>query len=370
MRLNARQTYSEWNAIFAQVAARAENIEGTAVRTDCGEAAGKTRKPTRSASTALLVADAALRHRSLSKGLASLGRRCITVRHPRDVFTGLRQGSLAIDAVFAPVQDPHFSAREFFTTMRDDFPLVRRIAHAMHASQHACALDAGLLEVVLTYPTPQHELAEALQPAPPETLFSATPRAQPPLRRDPRSDQQLLQALKGSDRGAFDELYRRYRPRIRQLAISMRFSDEDTEEIVQETLLALLAGRRSLRGDRTADRYICGLAATSVLARLRGEQRLKRLRLALAQVAGTDRTEREHSGQPDAGLQSSELTDHVDAAICNLPAWCRPAFWLRVVEGKSAKEASAALDLLPSTVDAWLQHARKHIAHELHSSRS
>ena len=312
---------------------------------------------------ALIIADTDLCHWSFSSGIVSMGGCCITVHHPLEAIIGLQDGSLAIGVVLAPAHDPRFNALELFAFMRAEFPLVRRVAYAKHASEHADALDAGLLDVVLTYPTPLHELAEALQPASTRIL----PPAVVPHENDTRSDEQLFQAWKGADRPAFQELDRRYRPRIRQLATSMKFSDEDAEEIVQETLLGLFLGRETFRGHPTPDSVICGLTATSILARLRGEHRRTRLLSALAHAAVADRAARECSGQPDERLRATDLATHANAVICKLPSWCRRAFWLRAIESQSAREAGATLDMTPSTVDMWLLHVRRLIASRLRS---
>ena len=115
-----------------------------------------------SVATTLIIADADRGYRSFSDGMTSLGHRFITVRHPLDAIMSLLDDSLAIDAVLAPAHDPRFRALEFFAFMREAFPLVRRISYAKQASEHADALGADPLDVVLTYPTPVRELAEAL----------------------------------------------------------------------------------------------------------------------------------------------------------------------------------------------------------------
>lgn len=212
------------------------------------------------------------------------------------------------------------------------------MSYAKHGSAHADALGGGLLE--------------ALQPV--------------LLRDDRRTDhQQPCEAWKGADRRAFEDLHRRYRPRILQLATSMRLNQEDAEEIVQETLLGLFLRRRTLGGDCPPDNLVGGLAAASVLARLLGDRRRTRLLSALAHAAVTDRAEREGRGQPDEGLLATELAARAGAAVRNLPGQGRRVFWLRAVEGQSEEEAGASLDMTPSLVDVWLLYARRLIAHSL-----
>ena len=145
----------------------------------------------------------------------------------------------------------------------------------------------------------------------------------------------------------------------------MRFSDEDAEEIVQDTLLGLFVGRETFRSDSASDHSIGSMVATSTLELDRGARHRTRLRRALAHAAVTDRADREWSGQPDERLLSTELAAHADAAVHNLPGWCRDAFWLRAMEGQSAKQVGAKLDMTPTMVDGVLLHARRLIADHL-----
>lgn len=312
-----------WHAVFAQLGGNARSVDGAGVP-------AVYREPVRSGSTALIIADVDLCHRSFRAGMASLGYCSVTVRQPLEAIVCLQDDAMTIGAVLAPAYDPRFNTLQFFAFMRAEFPLVRRIGYAKHASKHADALEAGLLDVVLICPTPRPELAEALQPA--SELLPGATLSSVPLQDDRRSDKQLFQAWKGTDRRPFRELDRRYRPRIHQLALSMRFSDEDAEEIAQETLLGLFLRGGALPGHTAPDNLICGLTATSVLARLRGERRQTRLRSALTHQAVTERTGRERGGQPDQRLRATRT----NAVVRKLPDWRWRAFRLRAAEGQKA----------------------------------
>ena len=94
----------------------------------------------RSCSAALIIADADLCHFSFSDGIATLGRRSITVRLPLEAILSLQDDSPQIGVVLAPAHDPRFRAMEFFAFMRDAYPLVRRIAYTKRALEHSRAL--------------------------------------------------------------------------------------------------------------------------------------------------------------------------------------------------------------------------------------
>jgi len=278
-----------WKAIFVRLRAKTEIADGR-VRWRRPKARSTKTSPDL---TVLVVSDGQQGERSYRAGIASQGHRVLTAVHPVDAIKKLRDGSESYDVVFAPASDCRFPALEFFGLLAAEFPLVRRIAYAKNDAEHAKVLNAGLLDVVLTYPTSDRLLAEALRP--PKTTSTASMARQ----CNDQSDSQLFQSWNRSDDRAFAELDRRYRPRIRRLVKSMRFSDEDVEDIVQETLLNMFVERETLCGCNAPDRLVCNFAASCVLSRLRGEQRQARLRASLVSAAQRARAQNERSGQPD-----------------------------------------------------------------------
>jgi hypothetical protein len=93
---------------------------------------------------------------------------------------------------------------------------------------------------------------------------------------------------------AFDAIDRRCRAGLRELAAWTSFSDEDAEEVVQETLLDLFVGSES-SGDAPED-IIDKLAADRVVSFNRSAQRRARLCSALARVDTETRAERNGQG--------------------------------------------------------------------------
>jgi RNA polymerase sigma-70 factor (ECF subfamily) len=57
----------------------------------------------------------------------------------------------------------------------------------------------------------------------------------PPARDDPRSDDQLVSAIKAGDADAFEALYRRHRDWVFRLAHRFTVNHEDALEVLQET---------------------------------------------------------------------------------------------------------------------------------------
>lgn len=120
----------------------------------------------RPGSTVLIVADSRFDHWSFSDAIVALGRPSITVRGPADAVAALHAHPRAIGAVLGPVRDPRHETLEFFANLRDAFPRVRRIAFARDPLEYAEARGAGLLDGLVTVPTPLYWLGVALGPVP------------------------------------------------------------------------------------------------------------------------------------------------------------------------------------------------------------
>jgi DNA-directed RNA polymerase specialized sigma24 family protein len=91
--------------------------------------------------------------------------------------------------------------------------------------------------------------------------------------RNSRSDEQLWMAWMRFERLAFEELFKRYHPRACALASSMQLSDEDAQDIAQETMLDLSRARRLSVGRHGLDDDVCAMAAINSQRRRRDNLR-------------------------------------------------------------------------------------------------
>ena len=79
-----------------------------------------------------------------------------------------------------------------------------------------------------------------------------------------RGDEELVQAILARDRSAFDELYRRYRPRVFGL-VSRRVTDfHEAEDVTQEIFLQVYRSLRRYEGRSSLLTWIFGIANNQV----------------------------------------------------------------------------------------------------------
>ena len=100
--------------------------------------------------------------------------------------------------------------------------------------------------------------------------------------------------VRGPRRRAFDATLRDHRDCILSLANWMGFGAEDAEDIAQEALLALFV--RAKTGEATTGALVDSLAARSLVARRRSNDRQAHLDSAVAQASVATRSERDNRG--------------------------------------------------------------------------
>jgi RNA polymerase sigma-70 factor (ECF subfamily) len=185
------------------------------------------------------------------------------------------------------------------------------------------------------------------------------------------TDLQLMQAAQVGDYTAFEELVRRYHDRVYRLAFGMTKSEQDAEEVVQDTFLNAFRSLQAFRHDSAPGSWIFRIAANGALMKLRTKRRKPLLSIEDMPSSADDRRKRaiwpvgEWSRQPDEKLLSRELAGHIEDAIERLPEKYRLVLLLRDVEGLNNEQVADTLGLTLPTVKARLHRSRLFIRDEL-----
>lgn len=171
------------------------------------------------------------------------------------------------------------------------------------------------------------------------------------------NESNIISALKDSDKKAFNKLYRQFYPIL--CAYCHKFvSLEDSEEIVQDTLLWLWENRRTLSVEKNLSSYLF----KSVYNR------------ALNKIASTDCRNKinrlyfeymQEMLQNKDYYQTDELIDKIREAISKLPESYRQAFMLHRFEGMTYKEIAEKLGVSSKTVDYRIQQSLKLLKEDL-----
>jgi RNA polymerase sigma-70 factor, ECF subfamily len=166
----------------------------------------------------------------------------------------------------------------------------------------------------------------------------------------------LVGRAKQGSAAAFTELAGRIRARIRHWAGRVVHDDDDADDVAQQVLLKLHLRIREFEGRRGSrfTTWLYRMTVNTALNRRRVERRRLELLRGVPELAST---------MPDVATKSDE--DHlavlVRACITELSAREREVFRMADLEGMSATEIAAALDVQPVSVRATLSRARRRI---------
>lgn len=131
-------------------------------------------------------------------------------------------------------------------------------------------------------------------------------------------------------------------------AMVLTGSRQDAEDLVQDALVQVFAGRARFEAVEAAEQYVRRTIASRFIDRRRSA---KRERLALAQTAGDD----------DAG-QDGHLRSEVESAMVALPPRARACVYLRHLEGLSVAETAAALGISEGAVKRYTSDGMTELA--------
>ena len=165
-------------------------------------------------------------------------------------------------------------------------------------------------------------------------------------------DRAALQAAATGDRAAFEQLYRRYFPRLARFL--RRFNDRSDliEDVINKTMWAVWNQAAGFRGDSKVGTWITGIAYRSMLKALRdGAPHAE-----VAEPCADDETAEPNDG---ASAQSrQELRDWVDKGLRLLPEDLRTTMELAYLMGLSCAEIATVMHCAEGTVKARMFHAR------------
>jgi RNA polymerase sigma-70 factor (ECF subfamily) len=199
------------------------------------------------------------------------------------------------------------------------------------------------------------------------------------------AEDELVAALRAGDESAFEYLVETHTPWLSRLARQFVSTDAVAMEVVGETWLAVVRGIDRFEGRSSLRTWIARILMNQ--ARSRGVREARSVPFTSAAPAddsepgGFDLDRFVSNGQRDAGrwsrppddwstlpedrVESAETLDRVRAAIEALPERQREVITLRDVEGWSAPEVCAALDLSEGNQRVLLHRARSAVRRAL-----
>jgi RNA polymerase sigma-70 factor, ECF subfamily len=178
------------------------------------------------------------------------------------------------------------------------------------------------------------------------------------------SDEELVARARAKDFGAFEELLGRYEDKVFRLAYRIVRNETDAKEILQETFVSIWRKLDTFKGDSQFGSWVYRIATNAALMRLRAQRRHPEISTEDLPIGYLDNygqvppSGENWAKRPDDQLQSSELRQHIQAAVDALPDIYRTIFLIRDVEGLSTEETAQILDISIPTVKTRLHRAR------------
>jgi RNA polymerase sigma-70 factor (ECF subfamily) len=160
-------------------------------------------------------------------------------------------------------------------------------------------------------------------------------------------DQLAIQRAKTGDLEALEQVYRAYEGLVYTLARRLCRSEEDAEDVLQETFLEVCRSVGRFRGTEPASltAWIKRVATSKALMRLRSERYREADPLE-------DSPEPSNSGEPDVALQLD-----LETALARLPERSRIVVWLHDVEGYTHEDIAELMGMTVSFSKSQLARA-------------
>jgi RNA polymerase sigma-70 factor (ECF subfamily) len=182
------------------------------------------------------------------------------------------------------------------------------------------------------------------------------------------SDVNLVLCAQSGERAAFDQLVRKYRPRVVKLAMRYTHDVSDAEDAAQEAFFKAYRGLPHFRRECTFYTWLHRIAINSaknvLLARDRDPVHSATY---MPDDSGSDgyATHHRELDTPEELTRIDEIRDMVNAALEALPEAHRTAILLREIDGLTYREIAATMAIPLGTVRSSVFRARDAIDHEL-----
>jgi RNA polymerase sigma-70 factor, ECF subfamily len=202
----------------------------------------------------------------------------------------------------------------------------------------------------------------------PAATFIALSRShESPINRD----LELVQAARCGDRSAFETLVDIHGPAVLRLAWRMTHSEQDANDIYQNTFLKALTAIKGFRGDAAFKSWIYRIATNFCIALLRERSgRSVDSTIRRTDEEGTfdllDHVSDDRPGSdPEHQLLSGEVGERINLAIGTLTPRERAVFHLKHYEGLKLREIGSILNTTEETAKNTLFRATQKLRSEL-----
>jgi RNA polymerase sigma-70 factor (ECF subfamily) len=178
----------------------------------------------------------------------------------------------------------------------------------------------------------------------------------------------LVQAAKGGDIAAFEQLIKKYDRNVFRIAQHITQNREDAEDVVQDAFLKAYQNLKQFQGNSKFYTWLVRIAVNEALMKLRKRKTSKTVSMdedVETEDGSVPREVADWSPNPEQLFGQSELSDILAKTIQGLPTGFRTVFVLRDVEGLSTEETAETLGLSVPAVKSRLLRARLQLRERL-----
>ena len=174
---------------------------------------------------------------------------------------------------------------------------------------------------------------------------------------------ELTIELKKGSRTAFNSLFQDYNQKLYYFALGYLKSEDDAEEVVQETFLKIWERRKDLDSSLSLHSYIFKIAFNFIQKKI-----IRNLREDEVKHQFTDELVN-FDFRTSQMVNYHFLLEHINDLLDKLPPRQKEIIELRKLEGYSLKEIASKLDISVKTVETHLRLALKFLKEKLQSEK-
>jgi RNA polymerase sigma-70 factor, ECF subfamily len=168
-------------------------------------------------------------------------------------------------------------------------------------------------------------------------------------------DIELIKRFKDGDKGAFEELLRKYQDRIYNVCRYMLEDTGDAQDAAQDVFLKAYGSRKAYRPDSSLYTWLYRIAVNTCL----DYNKKSRPETFEEESAVDDLPSTKPS--PEQLYQSKETGRAIETALRKLPEKLRVIIVLKEIEGLSYEEIAEALQASVGTVKSRISRAREEL---------
>lgn len=171
-------------------------------------------------------------------------------------------------------------------------------------------------------------------------------------------DKQLLEAVKGNDESAFEQLFKRYYPRLYCYAVRFTRDGDTTRDIVQDCFVRLWE-KRALLESVSLSSLLFTMVRNACLNHLKHRSVVEKHQLSyLSSIRGQERLYNvDFDLDTDKRTLYEELQEHVGIVMDRLPERSREIFALSRFEGLKNREIAQKLGISTTAVEKHIARA-------------